>query len=126
MKNIEDLVKQISAHKDKWVKVKIEGHYFIYYFKVLDCTIEKSALKCDDISIDNIRLTYSKELSEHINESGKKKIVDSINFSTKKNTFITSTSEKISVSFLKECPRNVINKWIKKFEKDLNDLKSIQ
>lgn len=126
MKNIEDLVKKISAHKDKWVKIKIEGYCFISYFKVLDCTIEKSALKCDDISIDNIRLTYSKGLSEHINESGKKKIIDSINFSTKKNTFITSASEKISVSFLKEYPRNVINKWVKKLEKDLNDLRSIQ
>lgn len=126
MKNIEDLVKKISAHKNKWVKIKIEGYYFISYFKVLNCILEKSALKCEDISIDNIRLNYSKGLEEHINESGKKKIVDYINLYTKKNTFIMNTSRKISVSFLKECPRNVINKCTKKLEKDLDDLRSIR
>lgn len=125
MKNIEDLVKQISAHKDKWVKIKIEGYCFVSYFKVLDCKFNKSKLiDGDNNSVDNVCITYSKGIAVHKQNDSTKP--DYINFSNKKGKFITGNYDNMSVSFLKEYPKNVINKWVKKLEKDLNDLKSIQ
>ena len=125
MKNIEDLVKQISAHKDKWVKVVIKDYNFVSYFKVLDCKFNKSELiDGDNNSVDNVCITYSKGIAVHKQNDSTKP--DYINFSNKKVKFITGNYDNMSVSFLKEYPKNVINKWVKKLEKDLNDLKSIQ
>lgn len=125
MKNIEDLVKKISAHKNKWVKVVIKDYNFVSYFKVLDCKFNKSELiDGDNNSVDNVCITYSKGIAVHKQNDSTKP--DYINFSNKKDKFITGNYDNMSVSFLKEYPKNVINKWVKKLEKDLNDLRSIQ
>ena len=125
MKNIEDLVKKISAHKNKWVKVVIKDYNFVSYFKVLDCKFNKSELiDGDNNSVDNVCITYSKGIAVHKQSDSTKP--DYINFSNKKDKFITGNYDNMSVSFLKEYPKNVINKWVKKLEKDLNDLRSIQ
>lgn len=125
MKNIEDLVKKISAHKNKWVKVVIKDYNFVSYFKVLDCKFNKSELiDGDNNSVDNVCITYSKGIAVHKQNDSTKP--DYINFSNKKEKFITGNYDNMSVSFLKEYPKNVINKWVKKLEKDLNDLRSIQ
>lgn len=125
MKNIEDIVKKISAHKNKWVKVVIKDYNFVSYFKVLDCKFNKSELiDGDNNSVDNVCITYSKGIAVHKQNDSTKP--DYINFSNKKDKFITGNYDNMSVSFLKEYPKNVINKWVKKLEKDLNDLRSIQ
>lgn len=125
MKDIEDLVKKISAYKNKWVKVVIKDYNFVSYFKVLDCKFNKSELiDRDNNSVDNVCITYSKGIAVHKQNDSTKP--DYINFSNKKDKFITGNYDNMSVSFLKEYPKNVINKWVKKLEKDLNTLKSIQ
>lgn len=127
MKNIEELVKKISDYKDKWIKVVIKDYNFVSYFKVLDCKFNKSELidvDNNNISIDNVCITYSKGISVHKQNDSTKP--DYINFSNKKDKFVTGSYDSMSVSFLKEYPKNVINKWAKKLEKDLNTLKSIQ
>lgn len=127
MKNIEEIVKKIDAYKDKWIKVVIKDYNFISYFKVLNCKFNKSLFVNDvpdSYSVDNVCITYSKGIAVHKQNDNTKP--DYINFSNKKDKFITGNYDNMSVSFLKECPRNVINKWTKKLEKDLNTLKSIQ
>jgi hypothetical protein len=124
MKNIEELVKKIADYKNKWIKVVIKDYNFVSYFKVLDCKFNKSELIDKNNTVDNVCITYSKGIAVHKQSDNTKP--DYVNFSNKKDKFITGSYDSMSVFFLKEYPKNVINRWVKKLEKDLNTLKSIQ